>query len=162
MPVLSYIHCKVLHIENVFTISSSWPFKHFNILKQNILKGKCKNLHVGSVVTHRDMGSFPVDPLQLLFWAPLGTFIDYLTPKFAHFGTFRTLATCRTKSSTTHQRCWAAYRVLRLYKNSWGVSGLQLPSKECDLKFNTPKLLSTHFSSYISRTTSNFGGHGSN
>ena len=43
-----------------------------------------------------------------------------------------------------------------------GVSGLHLPSKECELNVFKPKLFVNHFSSYIRRTTSDFGGHGSN
>ena len=48
-------------------------------------------------------------------------------------------------------------------KNSWGggVSGLHLPSKEFELNVFKPKLFLNHFSSYVRRTTSDFGGHGS-
>ena len=48
-------------------------------------------------------------------------------------------------------------------KNSCrGVPGLQLPSKECEVKLYKPKLFLNHFSHYLRRTTSNFGGQGSN
>ena len=57
---------------------------------------------------------------------------------------------------------WIPHPGVVLEKILWEVSGLQLPSKECELKFCKPKLSLNRFANYIRRTGSNFRGPGSN